>query len=249
MRRRVRAAMAWSWVMMTTVVPGRVELLQQGQDGCAGGGVEVAGGLVGQQHRRGGRRSRGRWRPAAVPRPTAGWAGRRPGAPSPTRSSAAAASRRRWLRRMPAYSSPSATLPSTLWCSARKNCWNTNPIRDARSADSSPVGHRGRVQAGDAHRPGGRPVQRAHQVQQRGLARPGRARPPPSILRRTPPGSPGPAPAPAAAPGTPSTPGPAPALARPALAWRRGPRPAARQFMMAGTTTRSPGASVPGHLH
>ena len=25
-------------------------------------------------------------------------------------------------------------MPSTLWCSARKNCWNTNPTRDARSA-------------------------------------------------------------------------------------------------------------------
>ena len=38
-----------------------------------------------------------------------------------------------------------------------------------------PVGHPGDVQAGDAHRAGGRPVQGAHQVQQRGLARPGRA--------------------------------------------------------------------------
>jgi len=31
---------------------GGVELLQQGQDGRAGGGVEVAGGLVGQHHGR-----------------------------------------------------------------------------------------------------------------------------------------------------------------------------------------------------
>ena len=56
---------------------------------------------------------------------------------SPTRSRACSASRRRTPRRTPAYSSPSATFPSTLWCSARKNCWNTNPIRDARSAASS----------------------------------------------------------------------------------------------------------------
>ncbi len=38
-----------------------------------------------------------------------------------------------------------------------------------------PVGHPGRVQAGDAHRPAVRNVQGAHQVQQPGLARPGRA--------------------------------------------------------------------------
>ena len=38
-----------------------------------------------------------------------------------------------------------------------------------------PVGHPGRVEAGDPDRPAGRLVQGAHQVQQRGLARPGRA--------------------------------------------------------------------------
>src|SRR5215469_7054866 len=38
-----------------------------------------------------------------------------------------------------------------------------------------PVGHPRHVQAGDAHAPGGRRVQGAHQVQQRGLARPRRA--------------------------------------------------------------------------
>ena len=37
----------------------------------------------------------------------------------------------------PAYSSPSATLSSTLACSARKNCWNTKPISDARSPASA----------------------------------------------------------------------------------------------------------------
>ena len=117
--------------------PGGVEFLQQGQDrrrrwrsrGCrwARRPAPPAGGP----------RSPGRSRPAAARPRTAGSAGRRPGArarPGPARRPPAAAAR---SRRTPAYSSPSATLPSTDWCSARKNCWNTNPIRDARSADSS----------------------------------------------------------------------------------------------------------------
>ena len=54
--------------------------------------------------------------------------------PSPARRSAAAACSRRLARLTPAYSSASATLSSALWCSARKNCWNTNPIAVARSA-------------------------------------------------------------------------------------------------------------------
>ena len=121
--------------------PGCVEFLEQGQDGRAGGRVEVAGGLVGQHHRRARRRPRGRSRPAAAPRPTAGSAGRRPGArarPGPARRAPAAAAR---ARRTPAYSSPSATLPSTVWCSARKNCWNTNPIRGRPQRGQLPVGH------------------------------------------------------------------------------------------------------------
>ena len=69
--------------------------------------------------------------------PPDSWVGRAPArCPRPTRSSAAAARRRRPARGTPAYSSPSATLASTVWCSARKNCWNTKPIRAARSADT-----------------------------------------------------------------------------------------------------------------
>ncbi len=37
----------------------------------------------------------------------------------------------------PAYSSPSATLSAVVLCSARKNCWNTNPISVARSPASA----------------------------------------------------------------------------------------------------------------
>src|ERR1700734_9191 len=120
--------------------PGRVQLFEQGEDRGAGGRVQAPGWLVGQHQRRGGRA------PARGPRPPPAPASRSPrdggggGAaarsPTPTRSSACAASRRRSARRRPAYSSPSATLASALWCSARKNCWNTNPILEARSAAS-----------------------------------------------------------------------------------------------------------------
>ena len=246
MRRRVRAATAWSWVMMTTVVPGRVEFFQQGQDGRAGGRVEVAGGLVGQQQRRRGPRWPGRSRPAAARRRTAGSAGRRPGArarPGPARRRPAAAARRGAPRRRAARR---PRCPARVWCSARKNCWNTNPIREARSADSSRSRHPGHVQPGDPHRAAGRLVQGAHQVQQRGLARPGRADDRRPVPRPPPPGSPGRAPAPAAAPGTPSTPRPVPA---PAL---RPARPAGQAVPSghdAATTTRWPGGQRPGHLH
>ena len=166
---------------------------------------------------------------------------------SPTRSRASAASRRRSARRTPAYSSPSATLPSTLWCSARKNCWNTNPIRDARSAGQLPVPHPRHVQAGDAHRPGSRLVQGAHQVQQRGLARPRRA----GHRHQLPGGHrqarPDPAPAPAATPDTPSTPAPAPAPApRPAGPRRPGPSPRRSRRRHHDAL---PGGQRPGHLH
>ena len=55
------------------------------------------------------------------------WAGRQ-AVPSPTRCSAARPARAAAARPAPAYSSPSATLSSSVWCSARKNCWNTNPM-------------------------------------------------------------------------------------------------------------------------
>ena len=112
-----------------------------------------------------------------VPEPDRGPARRRP----------AAAARRAGS---PAYSSPSATLPSTLWCSARKNCWNTNPIRDARSAASSRSVIRATSRPVTRTVPGSRLVQGAHQVQQRGLARPRRARRSRPAPRQPPPGSP-----------------------------------------------------------
>ena len=155
--------------------PGGVELFQQGQDrrrrwpspGCRWARRPAAPAAR--------PRPPGRSRPAAA-RPPDSWVGRAAArCPSPTRSSACSASRRRSARRTPAYSSPSATLPSTLWCSARKNCWNTNPIRDARSADSCRSVIRATSIPVTRTVPAGGLVQGAHQVQQRGLARPRRA--------------------------------------------------------------------------
>ena len=180
--------------------------------------------------------------------PPDSWTGRAVArCPSPTRSSAVAASWRRWSRRIPAYSSPSVTLASTVWCSARKNCWNTNPIRAARSADSS------RSVIAAASRPvmrtvpGGGLVQGADQVQQRGLARPGRA----GHRHQLPGGHrkahPGPAPAPAVTRDTAWSPGPAPAPA-PHPACPSGPGPTARRSCRRHHDAL-PGGQRPGHLH
>ena len=70
-RRRVAAATSGSWVMTTMVVPSAFSSLEQGEQAGAGGGVQVAGGLVGQHDRGTADQRRGRWPPAGVPRRTA----------------------------------------------------------------------------------------------------------------------------------------------------------------------------------
>ena len=135
--RCIRSATCWLWVTTTMVVAGLVELAEQVQDRRAGGLVQVAGGLVGQ-HDRGLPGDRpGDRHPLPLPAGQLGGPGRAacgPARPAPARRAACS---RRPARPTPAYSSPSATLSSTVWCSARKNCWNTNPIRPARSPASS----------------------------------------------------------------------------------------------------------------
>ena len=74
---------------------GRVQLAQQRHHPRAGGRVEVAGRLVGQQQRRVADHRPGDRRPAAARRRTARAAGGRSRWPRPTRSSAASARRRR----------------------------------------------------------------------------------------------------------------------------------------------------------
>ena len=116
--------------------PGGVQLLQQGQDGGASGRVEVPSRLVGQQHRRTAGDRPGDRDPLPLAPRQLGRPGPGP-VPQPDDSQGVCCQPPPLAAAHPAYSNPSATLPSTLWCSARKNCWNTNPIRDARSAASS----------------------------------------------------------------------------------------------------------------
>ena len=77
----------------------------------------------------------GRWRPAGTRRRTARRAGGGPGGPGRPGSSASAAARRRSAAGIPRYSSPVATLSSVVSLGTRKNCWNTKPIRLARTPD------------------------------------------------------------------------------------------------------------------
>ena len=83
----------------------------------------------------------------------------------PARSRRARRRRAARRRRCPAPARPTA----------RWNCWNTKPIRRARSADTARSESADDVVPVDPDRPGRRPVQRADQVQQRRLAGPGRA--------------------------------------------------------------------------
>ena len=132
MRRRARVATVWSWVTMMTVVPCRLSSSSRAR--IAAPVAESRLPVGSSASTTGGAPATARAIATRCRSPPDSWAGRAVARwPSPTRSRACSASRRRWPRRMPAYSSPSATLPSTLWCSARKNCWNTNPIRAART--------------------------------------------------------------------------------------------------------------------
>ena len=106
--------------------------------------------------------------------PPESWVGRKLARPdSPTCASASSARRYRSAAGTPAYSNPSATFSRTGACSARKNCWNTNPISRARSSDRS------RSLSRDASTPptrtdaAGGQLQGSHDVQERALARPG----------------------------------------------------------------------------
>ena len=117
--------------------------------------------------------------------------------PSPTRSSAAAA---RWRRSAGGYAGvqqPVGDVVQRGLVLGQEELLEHEPDPGRPQRGQVPVAQAGHVQAGDPHRAGGGPVQGAHQVQQRGLARPGRARPPPPAPRRPPQGSPRPAPAPA----------------------------------------------------
>ena len=135
-RRRARVATTWSWVMMMIVVPAAFS--SSSRPRIAAPVAESRFPVGSSASTTGGAPATARAIATRCRSPPDSWPGRRAArCASPTRSRARSASRRRPPRRTPAYSSPSATLPSTLCCSARWNCWNTNPIRAARTAASS----------------------------------------------------------------------------------------------------------------
>ena len=153
-----------------------VQVAQQVHHRGAGAAVEVARRLVGQDQRRlADQRPRDR-HPLAlaarqlrrpVPQPVA--RGRR--APAPPRRAAAARA-----TGTPAYSRPVATLSTAVRASSRWKRWNTKPMRRARRADSWRSRQPPRCRApASAHAAGARPVEQAHELQQRRLARARRA--------------------------------------------------------------------------
>ena len=151
-----------------------VEFFQQGQDGGAGGGVEVAGGFVGQHYRRGARHRPGDGdslpfparqldRPGGgpVPEPDPLQRGRREPAPLVAANAG--------------VQQPVGDVGQHGLVLGEEELLEHEPDPGRPQRGQFPVGHRRRVQAGDAHRSCGGLVQGADQVQQRGLARPGRA--------------------------------------------------------------------------
>jgi len=136
MRRCMRLATAWSWVTTTIVVPPAFSSAIRSSSAApvaesrlpVGSSASTIAGSPASA-----RAIATRWRS-----PPDNWVGRAASLwPSPTRRSAQAARSLRSGAGTPAYSSPSATLFSAFACSARKNCWNTNPMLAARSPASS----------------------------------------------------------------------------------------------------------------
>ncbi len=157
-----------SWVITMIVAPSSLQLLRAGRARLAGGTVEVAGRLVGEHDRRLADQRAGDRDALALDRLRAASGGRAARSARPTRVERAARllaalierSRRRRAARRRRYR-------ATLSCSARKNCWKTNPIRVARRAASSRSESRRNIEPGDPYAAAARPVKRAHQVQQR----------------------------------------------------------------------------------
>ncbi len=152
----------------------RVEFFQQLQDGGAGGRVQVPGRLISQHHRR-----RARYRPGdRDPLPLAPRQLGRPGG-GPVRQPDPG---QRVCRQPPPLAAADAGVQQPVGHVAQhalvlgeEELLEHEPDPGRPQRRQLPVPHPRHVQAGDAYRPGRRPVQGAHQVQQRGLARPGRA--------------------------------------------------------------------------
>src|SRR5215469_15958666 len=152
---------------------GGVELFQQCEDGRAGGGVEVAGGLVGQHYRRVASDGPGDRDPLAFPAGQLGGAGgglvpeadpgqRGDGQPPPLVAADAGVKQ------------PVGDVAQDGLVLGEEELLEHEPDPGSAQRRQLPVAQRRDVQAGDPYGAGCRLVQGAHQVQQRGLARPGR---------------------------------------------------------------------------
>ena len=146
--------------------PGGVELLQQGQDGGAIGGVEVAGGLVGQHHRRAAGDRPGYRDPLPL---APGQLGRPGGGPVPEPDPVQRGGREPppLVAADPGVQQPVGDVAQHGLMLGQEELLEYEPDPGRPQRRQLPVGHPGHVQAGDAHRPAGRLVQGAHQVQQR----------------------------------------------------------------------------------
>jgi hypothetical protein len=122
MRRRIRAATAWSWVMTMIVVPAA---LSSSSSASSDAPVAESRFPVGSSaSTTGGRPAIARATATRCRAPPDSCVARAAAlCASPTRASAAAAACRRRALGTPAYSSPSATLPSTVWCSRAQVRW------------------------------------------------------------------------------------------------------------------------------
>ena len=133
--RGARAAMAGSWVTTTTVVPSRVDAVEQRRDLLARRLVQLAGGLVGQQQARPvGQRARDRHALHLAARELRRPVVRRDGRGRRTRAAPPCA-RRRSARGTPGLRLRQLdVLPARVSMGSRKKRWNTKPIRRRRSA-------------------------------------------------------------------------------------------------------------------
>ena len=151
-----------------------VELFQQVKQRRAGRGVQVARRLVGQHHRRAADDRPGDRHPLPF---TAGQLGR-PGAGPVLQADPLERGGRQAAPPGPRHArvqQPVGHVGQHGLVLGQEELLEheADPGRPQRG--HLPVGHLGHVQAGHPHRPAAWPVQGAHQVQQRALARPGRA--------------------------------------------------------------------------
>ena len=167
--------MLGSCVISTSVAPSDASSVQQLDHVAAGGLVEIAGRLVGEDDPRPPRdRTRDR-DPLALP------ARELPGLElEPVREPDPLERDPRSLPAhgrsgSPVYSIPSATLSVALIASCRWNSWKTNPISCARSPASSTSDALPTSWPATLHPAAARSLERAHDRQQRRLARPRRA--------------------------------------------------------------------------